>query len=97
MDGVSPRCPLVPFQVSRGGPFVSPQGHLFTVAGTLWALVFHVRSSIRLVACGPPLTGVGGRPGIIADLLDSNAESAHFRDSCAKKIIFHLLESDLFS
>ena len=63
VDGVSPRCPLVPFQVSRGGPFVSPQGHLFTVAGTLWALVFHVRSSIRLVACGPPLTGVGGRPG----------------------------------
>ena len=38
--------PLVPFQVSRGGPFVSPQGHLFTVAGTLWALVFHVTSSI---------------------------------------------------
>ena len=51
--------PLVPFQVPRGGPFVSPQGHLFTVAGTLWALVLHVRSSIRLVVCGPPLTGIG--------------------------------------
>ena len=68
--------PLVPFQVSRGGPFVSPQGHLFTVAGTLWALVFHVRSSIRLVACGPPLTGVRGRPGIIAVTFSQN--SIHF-------------------
>ena len=66
VDGVSPRCPPVPFQVFRGGPFVFPRGHLFTVAGTLWALVLHVTSSIRLVACGPPLTGVGGRPGIIA-------------------------------
>ena len=49
-----------------GGPFVFPRGHLFTVAGTLWALVLHVRSSIRLGLCGPPLTGIGVGPVYIA-------------------------------
>ena len=41
-----------------------PRGHLFTVSGTLWAHVLHVRSSIRLAVCGPPLTSVGDRPGV---------------------------------
>ena len=66
VDGVSPRCPPVPFQVCRGGPFVFHQGHLLTVAGTLWALVFHVRSSIRLKSCGLLRAGAGVSPVYIA-------------------------------
>ena len=58
--------PPSPFPGVLGGPFVFPRGHLFTVAGTLWALVLHVRSSIRLVVRGPPLTGIGVGPVYIA-------------------------------
>ena len=67
--------PPSPFPGVLGGPFVFPRGHLFTVAGTLWALVLHVRSSIRLVVRGPPLTGIGGRPGVHSksDLILLNA------------------------
>ena len=70
-----PSLPPSSFPGVLGGPFVFPRGHLFTVAGTLWALVLHVRSSIRLVVRGPPLTGIGGRLGVHSksDLILLNA------------------------
>ena len=52
----------VPFQVVVAVPLCFLRGHLFTLAGTLWTLVLHVRSSIRLACVDRPAQGIGDGP-----------------------------------